>query len=127
MGEHQGLPCTEVRRDLLLVNIGLEVVGDQDHDDVRLLSRLVDGADAQSFGLGLLTALAALVEADHDVEAVVPAIEGVGVALAPVSDYADGLVLQEGQVGVVVVVHLCWHFLSMLRLVVFAISEAPLS
>ena len=112
VGEHQGLPCTEVRCDLLLVDIGLEVVGDEHHDDVRLLSRLINGADAQSFGLGLLTALAPLVEAYHDVQAVVPAIEGVGVSLAAVSDYADGLVLQEGQVGVVVVVHLCWHFLS---------------
>ena len=116
-----------MRCDLLLVDIGLEVVGDQDHDDVRLLSRLVDGADAQSFGLGLLTALAALVEADHDVEAVVPAIEGVGVSLAPVSDYADGLVLQEGQVGVVVVVHLCWHFLSMGSVLLVCYFRGPLS
>ena len=115
-----------MRRDLLLVDIGLEVVGDQHHDDVRLFGGLVYCADAQSVGLGLLTTLTALVEADHDVEPVVPAVEGVGVSLAAVSDYADGLVLQEGKVGVVVVVHLCWHFLSMLRLVGLLFQRPPL-
>ena len=115
MREHERLSRPHVRRDLVVVDVGLEVVGDEDHDDVGLAGGLVDGSDSQSVGLGLLTAPAALVEADHDVQAVVLAVEGVGVPLASVADYADGLVLQEGQVGVVVVEHLCWHVLYRLR------------
>ena len=63
-----------MRGDLVIVDIGLEVVGDEHHDDVGLFGGLVYGADSQSVGLGLLTAAAALVEADHDVQAVVLAV-----------------------------------------------------
>ena len=93
VGEHQSLARQQVWHDGLLVNLRLQVVGNQHHDDVRRLGRLRHGADFQTFGFGLGPALAALVQADHDIQPAVVKVKGVGVPLAAVADNTYRLVL----------------------------------
>ena len=105
--EHEGLAGQKVGQDGLAVHLGLDVVGYEHHDDVGLAGGILDQAYLEAVGFGLRYAATALVEADHDIEAGILQVEGVGVSLAAVADDADGLVLDQGHVGVVFVVHLC--------------------
>ena len=45
VGEHQRLAVLQVGRDVVLVDDGLRLVGDQHHDDVGLLGGLGGGED----------------------------------------------------------------------------------
>ena len=64
---------------------------------------------AQAGRLGVCPALAAGLEPDHDVDARVVQVLGVGVPLAAVADDGHGLAGERRRVGVVVVVHACGH------------------
>ena len=106
VAEDQGVAGGDVGLDLLGVQLPLDVVGGEDHDDVGLLHRLGGGEHAQALGLGLGPALRALGQADADVDARVAQGQRVGVALAAVAEDRDVLALDQGEVGVVVVEHL---------------------
>src|SRR5690606_21701956 len=99
----------QVRGDGLLVDLGLDGVRDEDHDDVGLGGGLGRGHHAQALLLGLGLGLGALVQTDAHVDAGVAQRQGVGVALAAVTDDRDLAALDDGQVGVGVVEQL-GHF-----------------
>ena len=86
MREHQGLACGHVRRDLVVVEIGLNVIGDQNHDRIGGLGGFGNGQDFQAGGFGLLPALAARIQSDDDVQARIAQIQRMRVALAAVAD-----------------------------------------
>ncbi len=90
VGEHERLARGHVGRDFVVVEIGLDMIGDQDHDHVGGLGGVGGGEDLEAGGLGLGDALAAGGQADDDIDAGIAEVQGVGVALAAVADDGDG-------------------------------------
>ena len=108
--EEQRVALDERRRDRLRVHLALQGVRDQHHDQVGFLARLGGGEDAQAVALRLLPALRARLEAHPDVHARVAQRQRVRVTLAAVSEDGDVPLLDEREVGVVVVEDLChWY------------------
>ncbi len=60
MGEGERVAGLQMRLDLLLVGLGLDLVGDENHDEVGFLGRLLGGHDLQAGFLGLGPGLGAL-------------------------------------------------------------------
>ena len=106
MGEAQHLAGAEVRCDLLVVDGLLELIGQQHHDPVGLGAGVGDAQHFQAIGLGLLGRAAACVEPNYDVDAAVLEVQGVGMALGAVANDGNRLAVQQGEVGVGVVVKL---------------------
>jgi hypothetical protein len=109
VGEEQRVAGDEVRGDLLGVQLPLVLVGSQDHDQVGLFDRIGDGEDAQALGRSLLARRRTLLETDPHVDAGVAQAQRVRVALRAVADDGDRPVLDDREVGVVVVEHRCCH------------------
>ena len=89
MGEGQGLALGHVGGDVLLVDLGLDLVVDEHHHDVRPLGRLGDGLDGKAGVLGVLPVSGALPQAHTHLTAGILQVEGVGVALGAVADDGD--------------------------------------
>ena len=117
MGEGQGIAGLEVGSDELFVDLGLGLIGGEDHDDVGLGRGLCHAHDLEA-GLGsLLSGRGALAQADADVAAGVHEIERVGVALRAVADDGDFLSLDDLGLAILVVVNGNCHFLVLLTYV----------
>lgn len=101
------MPGGEVGLDVLLVHIGLLLIVDEDHDDVGRFGRFGGGCHLQAGGFRFGPALGAVIQADDDVDAAVVQVQGVGVPLRAVADDRDGLVLEDAEVAVVLVVDFC--------------------
>ena len=126
MGEEEGIAVLEVRGDLFGVQLTLVLIGGQDHDHVGLLTRLLDGQHAQPLGFSLSNRRGTLAQTDPHVNAGVTQVEGMGMPLGAVTNDGNLTVLDDGQVGVIVVVDLCHGvFISLLcfGLVVFRLEE----
>src|SRR5260370_35471526 len=80
--EHERLAGGHVGGDFVVIEVALDVVGDQDHDDIRGFGGLGSGADLEAGGLGFHPAFAAGVEADDDVDASIAKVERGGMSLA---------------------------------------------
>ena len=104
VGEHQRAAWLQVGLDRLVVQALLRLIGHQHHHEVAQLDGLFHGLHTEVLLLGLLPGLAAFVEADHDIDATVLQVEGVGMPLAAVADDGDPLAGERRHVGVVVVV-----------------------
>jgi hypothetical protein len=107
VGEEQRVALDQGRRDRLGVQLPLQVVRDQDHDQVGFLARLGGRDDPQAVVGRLLPALGALGQPDPDVHAGVTERERVRVALAAIPENGHVPSLDDGQVGAVVVEDLC--------------------
>ena len=105
VGEGQGLALGHVGGDVPVVDLGLHLVVDEDHHDIRPLSGGGDGFHRQPGGLGGGPALGALPQAHAHVAAGVLQVQGVGVALGAVADDGDLFALQPAQVAVLLVIH----------------------
>ena len=99
-----------LRLDVVLVDGGDLLVGQQDHDDVGGLHRVGHFGDLQAGLLDLGPGGAALAQADHDLDAAVVQVLRVRMALRAVADDGDRLALDQAQVTVLVVINL--HGLS---------------
>ena len=106
VGEHQRAAWPQVGLDRLVVEPLLCLVGHEHHHQVAQLDGPFDRFDAKVLLLGCFPGLAAFVEADHDIDAAVLQVEGVGMPLAAVADDGDPLAGERRHVGVVVVVDL---------------------
>ncbi len=102
--EHERLARQHVGRDLFVIQVGLNVIGDQDHDDVGGLGGFGDGHDFEAGGFGLGPRFAAGIEPDHDVHAGIAKVQRMGVALASISDNGDDAPIQVVQIPVFFVV-----------------------
>jgi hypothetical protein len=98
--EHR-VTIDEVRRDLVVVDLGLLGIGEEDHHEIRLSGGIGDGEHAKPGSLGLGTRRGALPEADADIYPRVAQIEGVRVPLRSVSEYRDLPVGDETAIRVV--------------------------
>ena len=106
MGEGQGLALGHVGSDILLIDVGLDLIIDQHHHDVAPLGGLGHGLDLKTGLLGLGPALGALAQTHADVTAGILQVHGVGVALRTEADDGDLLAVQVGQVAVLLIIHL---------------------
>ena len=104
VSDHEGAARLEVGLDLLPVYAALNMVGYDHHDHVGLGCHFGHVGNSKAGRLCRCDAGTAGIETHHHVLAVVLQIQRVGVALAAVTDNADGLTLQGPQVGVLVVV-----------------------
>ena len=114
--EEDGVASLEVGGDLVRVDMTLHLVGHQNHDHVGLCGGLRRGEHPQTFRLGLGTRPAALGEADSHVDARITQVQRVGVALGTVTDHGDAAVLDDCQVRIVVIEHLCHGVVLLLGL-----------
>ena len=109
MAEEQCVAGHQVRLDRLGVDLALRRVRSQHHDQVRLLAGLVRRQHPQTLRLSLRPAFAGFRQTDPNVDAGVPQGQRVRVPLAAEAKDGDVAALDQGQVGVLVVEHLCWH------------------
>ena len=105
--EGERLALGQVRLDALLVQLGLLFVVDEDHDDVGRLGCVGGGHDGQPRLLGLCPALAAVVEANDDLDAGVAQVQRVRVPLGAVADDGDRLSIELVQIAILLVVDVC--------------------
>jgi len=106
VGEEERLALGQVRGDLGVVDPLLGLVRDEDHDDVGLGRGLGHRDHPQPGPLGLGLRLGAGPQADPHVHARVAQVEGVRVPLAAVADDRHLALLQQAEVGVLLVVDL---------------------
>ena len=104
MGEKQGGALLHVPGQAVLVDVRLQFVRRQHHQDVGPGRGLVRGHHGEASTFGLLGRAGAGAQGDADVlDAAVAQVHGVGVALAAITDNADLLVLDQIHIGVAVV------------------------
>ena len=111
MGHHEGAARPEVRLDLVAVDPALDVVRNDHHQDVGLSGYLGYICHPQACGFCHSPALALWVESNNHILAVVFEVEGMGVALAAVTNHADRLALKKFYVCILVVInvyHVCF-------------------
>ena len=126
MAEEQRVAGGDAVADLVLVDVVVQLVGDEDHDDVAARGGVGHGEHLEPALARLVGARGALAQADDHVDARVLEVQGVGVALGAEADDGDGLAVEEGEVCVVVVVH-GRRILSRRRSSYFTAIPAPTS
>ncbi len=109
MTEEQGVAGHQVRLDRLGVDLALRRVRSQHHDQVRFLAGLVRRQHPQTLRLGLRPALTGFRQTHPNVDAGIAEGQRVRVSLAAEAEDGDVAALDQGEVGVLVVEHLCWH------------------
>ena len=107
------MPGDEVIADLGAEYLALKLVGQQDRDDVGLLGGL-GGRDRLKTVLHGLLVIGRAGQLGHDhLAAAVAEVLGVAMSLRAVAQDGDGLVLQQRDIGVFVVVDFCGHGYSL--------------
>ena len=97
VGEEQQVAGGDAVGDLLAPDLGLLLVGQQDHHDVAAAGGFGDVEDLEPgrFGLGAAGGVGA--QADDHVDAGVLEVEGVGVPLGAVAEDRDGLAVEHAR------------------------------
>ncbi len=100
VGEEQQVAGGDAVGDVGLPDLGLLLVGQQDHHRVAAAGGFgdVEHLEAGLFGLGAAGGVRA--QADDDVDPGVLQVERVGVALRAVAEDGDGLAVEQREVGV---------------------------
>ena len=93
VGEAQRFASGHIRFDVLIVDLGLLLIWDQHMDDIARLSGFFNGHWGQAVFFDSIKSLAALSQADDDLEACVSEILSLSVALAAVTNDGNGLPL----------------------------------
>ena len=103
--ERESGAVLEVGRKLIAVEVGLELVGHQDHDHVRPGRRLGRRHHLKAGALRLGGRCRAGAQRDHHVaHAAVVQVIGMAEPLAAIADHRDVLALDQVQIGIGVVV-----------------------
>ena len=89
VGEHQRLAGSQVRRNVLLIEIALNVIGREDHDHLGLLCRFGGVENLQAGGFRFGAALASRRQADNYLKSGIAQVQCMRVALAAVADDGD--------------------------------------
>ena len=113
MGEGQRRALLHMLGEVLGIELRLQLVGRQHHDDVGPFRRLLGRHHLDAGGLRLLDGGRAFAQRDpHLLDAAVLQIEGMGMALAAIADDDDLLVLDQVHIGIAVVINAHGGFLS---------------
>ncbi len=88
----------EMRGDMVLINLGLQLVGNKNHDDVGLFGSLIHRGDLQASLFGFRPALGAFAQANANVNARIHEVERMGMALRAIAN--DGNLLALDDLGV---------------------------
>ena len=103
MGEHQEVALGDAVGDLVAPDLGLLLVGDQDHHDVAAAGGVGDVEDLEAGGLGVGAAGRVGAQPDDDVDPRLLQVQRVGVALRAVAEDRDRLAVEDREVRVGVV------------------------
>ena len=104
MRESERIASMQVRGNVLLVNLGLQLVGNKNHDDVSFLGSLVLEHDLQTSFFSLSPALGAFAQANANVDARVHEVERMGMALRAITNNRNLLTLDDFGVHVIFVI-----------------------
>ncbi len=105
VGEGQGGALLHVRGQVGIIQLGLQLVGGQDHDHIGPGSGLGGGHDLQALAFGLLDGGRAGAQGDRDVgHAGVAQVQDMGMALRAVADNGNLLGLDQVQIGIAIVI-----------------------
>ena len=105
MGEDQGGALLQVGGQIGVVQLGLQLVGGEDHHHVAPLGGLGRGQDLEALGLGLLGGGRAGAQRDgHVLDAGIAQVQRMGVTLAAIADHDDLLALDQIDVGIPIVI-----------------------
>ena len=113
MCEHQHVACFQIRFDVLLIHSCLQLIIDENHNDICLLSSLSRRIYLEALCLSLRPGLGALVKADNYVTAGLLRVQSVCMTLAAIADHSDRFAIQKRQITVFLIENFC-HF-SFLR------------
>ncbi|MCY1435191.1 hypothetical protein D9M71_512770 [compost metagenome] len=105
VGERQGCALLDVRLDFVLVQLGLELVRGQDHDQVGTGNSGRHVGNFQAVGLGLGNGGRTFTQTDSDIHTGVFQVARLSVALGAVTDDGNFLALDDRKVAVFVVVN----------------------
>ena len=104
MSESERVASMQVRSDVLLVNLRLQLIGNKNHDDIGFFGSLVLEHDLQASFFSLCPALGALAQTNANVDARVHEVERMGVALRAITDNRNLLTLDDLGVHVIFVI-----------------------
>jgi hypothetical protein len=104
--EHQRGAVLHVRREFVAVDVGLQFVRRQHHDDVGPFGRADDVEHLDAFAFGLLDRGRIRTQRRRYIlHAAVAHVEQMGMALAAVADHCDLLALDQIEIGVPIVIN----------------------
>ena len=107
VGEHEHVALFEIVADGRLVDDLLHLVGDHHHDDLGAARGRVRRQDFEAGRDGPVPGRGTRGLGHDDVDAAVAQVLRMGVALAAEADDGHGLTLQEAEIGVLFVQHVC--------------------
>jgi len=110
--EHEHLAGTQVGTDLFGVQLGLGLIGNQDHDHIAPLGNISDGADFKTGLLRLDDGPGGGRKADLHLNAGILQVESMGMPLGAIADDGDLLGLDEGEVSILIVISFYHDFLG---------------
>ena len=105
VGKGQGRALLQVRLDFITVQLELELIRDQDHHHIGAVDCLGHVLDLEASVLGLLARGRSRTQADRHLDTGILQVVGVGMALRTVADDGDLALLDEGKIGVLVVIN----------------------
>ncbi len=106
VGEQEQLAGSEVGPDLLGIELGRGLIGNQDHDHIGPFCGFSNGGDFKAGLLCLGDGLGVRREAHLDLNAGILEVESMGMPLGAVADDGYFFGLDEGEVGIVIVISL---------------------
>ena len=106
---HQQRALLQIRANLGFVDVSLHFIGQQNVNEIGLLDRIGNRQRLEAVADGEVVIRTARALADDDVTTAVSQVLGLSVSLAAIAQDGDDFVLEEGEVGVGVVVNGDWH------------------
>ena len=107
MSKSQCLALSQIRSDVLTVDLSLNLVVDQHHNDISPLRSFLHSLNSQTGLLGLSPVLGAGAQADTHIAAGILQVQSMSVTLRSVTDDCDFLTVQVIQVAILLIIHLC--------------------
>ena len=96
----------QVGLDVLLVDVGLDLVRQEHHDDICVLDGVSELRDLEAVLLGLVPGLSVLPDSDRHIDPGVVEAQSLGPSLGPVSQDGDFLAVEDFQVRIFIVIKL---------------------
>ena len=93
VSKHQHVALFEIRLNILLVHIRLQLIVDQNHNDIRPLRCLGIGLNRNALLLSLLSRLGALVKTDANFNSGILQVQCMRMSLAAVADDCHSVAL----------------------------------